>query len=245
MGTLSDVIDLGCLTKVHIPVEIRRSFRLGEWSTDITTIDTTGDSLDVSQQPLVNHVHGAKEQISLESLLSPDTEDQIGILLACGSNQKILFQCQRQRLLAEDVFSSLKSLDRDLGMPVIGRHDTDDLDVLPFKNLSIVFVSFCFPLPDIGVFTSPGKMIGVEITNGHDVTKTIVIMGITRSHSAESNTADEWPFIGRFHGHRCSGGCIPSGSGSQSCGGNLQKFSTGSIFLIHALHLDAMSRKKE
>ncbi len=88
-------------------------------------------------------------------LLRADDEHPILVLLAGVADQLVFFQRQGERLLAEDVLAGLKGLDGDLHVPVVGRDDAHDVDVLAFEHLAVVAVRVGLAFADAWVVLAP------------------------------------------------------------------------------------------
>ena len=81
-------------------------------------------------------------------LLRADDEHPVVVLLAGVADQLVLFERERQRLLAEDVLAGLQGLDGDLHVPVVGRDDAHHVDVLAIEHLAVVAVGVGLALAD-------------------------------------------------------------------------------------------------
>ena len=78
------------------------------------------DLPNIAQQALLHHVHRAEEQVVHAALPRAHDERLVVVFLAGVADQLVLFERQRQRLLAEDVLAGLQGLDGDFDVPVVG-----------------------------------------------------------------------------------------------------------------------------
>ena len=118
---------------------------------------------DFAKQSLLHHVDGAEKSAAIASLLGSDEEHKILVLLACVADQLVLFQGERQWLLAEDVLASFQGFNRNLDVPVVGRDDAHHVDVVPLEHPTVVLVSVCFASTDARVFLRAVNAPSVDV----------------------------------------------------------------------------------
>ena len=148
----------------------------------------------------MDHVHGAEELILLAPLLGADEKHLLGELLGGVAAELVLFECQRQRLLTEDMLAGLEGLDGDLHVPVVGGDDADDVDVLALENLAIIAGGVGFPLADVGILTGPRRVAVVDVTDSKDVTELGVLLGVAGAHRTGADAADPGAVVGGIVG---------------------------------------------
>jgi hypothetical protein len=145
----------------------------------------------------MDHVDSSHEETFVGALLSTDEENQFRVGFARSADGQVLGQGEGQRFLAEDMFASLESFDRDLGVPVVWSDNADDFDVLVIEYLAIVFDAFCFAFSDTFVVSSSLAMVRIHIANRDDIPEAIVVMGITGSHASHTDASDFHPVLKR------------------------------------------------
>ena len=72
------------------------------------------------------------------SVLSYLSHPSSTVLAKASRDDLVLFQCQRQRFLTEDVFAGLQCFDGDLYVPVVRRHHTHDVDIVAIQHLAVI-----------------------------------------------------------------------------------------------------------
>ena len=102
----------------------------------------------------------------------------------------VLFERERERLLAEDMLARLQGLDRDLHVPMIGRDNAHDVDVVAVQHLAIVAVDVGLALADFGIVPGLFRMAPVDVAHRHDVAEAVVVVRIAHAHAADADTAD-------------------------------------------------------
>lgn len=71
-----------------------------------------------------------------------------------------------------DVFAGLHGFDGDFGMPMIRRHNRDNVDIIPVQNFAVIFVDGYLAtetflvLDPFDSITASSGMIGVDIADG-------------------------------------------------------------------------------
>lgn len=110
--------------------------------------DIADGPLDFADASIADHRDGPQEvAVHLTAPLRADLEDALG-LVEHLDDLLPLVDGEGQRLFAVDVFAGLHRLDRQLGVPVVGRDDRHDVDVLAVENAAIIAV-------DIGLRMRP------------------------------------------------------------------------------------------
>ena len=138
------------------------------------------------------------------------------MLFTGAADQLIFFQGQRQRFLAKNMFASFQCLNGNLDMPVVRRDDTNNINIIPFQNFSIVTVRIRLTFANTTIFLGSFSVPGIDITNCQDVAKSGVPTGITRTHATHAHAANSGSVVLRLVG-KCffcpgkvrdrSGGC--------------------------------------
>ena len=164
-----NVIDLGCRPQPEIPIQFGGRIHFGKGAAGRAAINSHRHLLNVAQQSLLHHVDGAQKPATVAPLLSPDEEDLVGVLLARVSDQLVLLQRQRERLLHEDVFACLQRFDGDFHVPVVRCHDAHDVDVVPIEHSSVVAIRIGFSLANSLVVLSSLGMPGVNIADRDNI----------------------------------------------------------------------------
>ena len=88
------------------------------------------------------------------------------------------------------MLACLQGLDRDLGVPVVWRNDTDHFDLFVIEHAAVIFYRFRFAFADPLVVPSPFSVIGVDIANRDDVSEPIMIVRVSGTHTTEPDAAD-------------------------------------------------------
>ena len=91
---------------------------------------------DVADLALGDHLVG-HAPAGVGGRLHAHGEDLLGLLGRLGDAAGLVDRV-RHRLFAVDVLAGLHGVDRHLGVPVVGRGDQDDVDVLVVKDLAVV-----------------------------------------------------------------------------------------------------------
>ena len=104
------------------------------------------------------------------------------------------------------MLASLKCLDRDLGMPVVRRHNADNFNLFVVKHLAVIFDGFGFAFADPLVVPSPFPVIRIDIADGDDVPEPIVVVRVPGPHATEPDATDLEPIRGRYR-CRLATGC--------------------------------------
>ena len=103
---------------------------------------------DVADLPLGDHLVG-HAPARIGGRLHAHGEDLLGLLGRLGDAAGLVDRVGH-RLFAVDVLAGLHGVDRHLGVPVVGRGDQDDVDVLVVEDLAIVLgdavLVFAFPV---------------------------------------------------------------------------------------------------
>ncbi len=144
-----DVVHLRSLAQPLVPVKVARHFRRRKRAANISSVDSHGDFLNLAQQSAANHIHRTQKPISAAALLGSHKEHSIAVLPAGGTNQLVLFQCQRHGLLTEHMLAGLQRFHSNFHMPVIGRGDADNIDIRTIQNRSVVAADLCPTGPDL------------------------------------------------------------------------------------------------
>ena len=152
--------------------------------------------LDIAQDPLLHHVDGAEHLVADASLLRADHE-QLVRLLAGVADQLVLFERERQRLLAKDVLAGLQGLDGDFDVPMVGRDDAHHVDIVALQHLAIIAVAGGLAFADAGVVLGPLGMAGVDVTDGHDIGEHPMLQGVAGALFAQADAAEPRPVVGR------------------------------------------------
>ena len=142
------------------------------------------------QQSFLHHVDGAEEPLSVATLLSANEEHTVLMLLTGAANELILLERQCERLLAEDVFARFERFNGDLNVPVVRRHDADDVDVFAIENTAIVGAGERLTVADPLFTDRLSRMAAVDVAANEDVAESVVGPCVSLSHPAESDTAD-------------------------------------------------------
>ena len=169
MATGLDVVDFRCLAEPEVPIEFLRRGDLRERSADRIVVNAHRDFLDLAQQPFLHHVDGAEEQLGRAALLRADHHHLVGVLLAGVADQLVLFEGERQRLLAEDVLAGLEGLDGDFDVPVVYGVDAHQVDVVAIENLAVVAVGVGLALASFRVILGVVGTARVNVADGHDI----------------------------------------------------------------------------
>lgn len=225
VAALFPVIDLRRLSQPHIPVQVARRFGHRERSTGGSSVDADHDLFDVTQQPFLHHIDGSQEPIVTAALLSPHQEDSVVILSAGVANQLVFFECQCERLLAEDMLAGLQGFDRDFDMPVIRSDHADHINVITLQHATVVDVQIGLALADLSLVLSALGMVRIHIADSQDVTKLSVLSRVSAAHASHADAANSGTVIGRLIGEswlrprKCGRGrcCGCQGRGSKEC----------------------------
>jgi hypothetical protein len=95
------------------------------------------------------------------------------------------------------MFASLKSLDSDLGVPMVRCDDADDFDLFVVEDFAIVFDRLGLALTDSIVVACSFAMIRIDIAHGDDVAEAVVVMSITGTHPSHSDATDFHSILSR------------------------------------------------
>ena len=160
--------------------------------------------MNLAEPPLAHHRHGGQEPVLvLAPLLGADLEDPAG-LLHHRAELLPLVDRQGQRLLAVNVLAGPERGDRDRGVPVVGRADRDDVDVVAIEQLAVVFVDVALARADLLVVAGGLGVRAIDVAEGQDVAILLDRPGIPLAHASVANAADPRPLVGRTRlvGHR-------------------------------------------
>jgi len=94
---------------------------------------------------------------------------------------------QRQRFLTVHILAGAHRRDGDGGVPVVGRADGDDLDVLAVQQLAVVLVDRALALVSGG---ESFGMAAVDVANKHDAAELAGCVAVGRAFSAHTDRAD-------------------------------------------------------
>ena len=190
VAALVDEIDDRSLPLPGVPIELLRWLALRKRAADITAADADRDLLDVAEQTFLDHVDRSQKAIFVAALLSADDEDAVGVFLAGVANELVLFERQRQRLLAEDVLARLQRFDSDLHVPVIRRNNADDVDVISFEHLAIVGVGVGLPLAEFVIVLGSLGVSRIDIADSENVAEIRVTVSVSGPHASDADATD-------------------------------------------------------
>ena len=138
MTALLDVVRELYLALPGIPVECRWRCRYRKRPARGGAADDRRHTLDLAQASVLTERNSLQEHVVVfAALLRSNLKDA---LRGRGDLADLLafFDRESQRLLAVDVLAGLHRLDRDFGMPMIGRRDDHSFDVLTLQQFAIV-----------------------------------------------------------------------------------------------------------
>ena len=113
--------------------------------------DPDGDFPDIADHSAAYEVDGTEKAVLIAALLCSDEEHAVAESAAGGANELVFFQCQREWLLTEDVFSGDECFDGNFDVPVVRRDDADDVDIGTFQDFSVVTIHIGLTVPDVRV----------------------------------------------------------------------------------------------
>ncbi len=126
------VVDFGCGSEPAIPVEFLRHIDdRNRWARRRTT-NRCLKAIDFAKPTLGNDGHRLDEQVERASLLRAHLNNTVGVLLYLA-NQLAFVDRQGQWLLAVDVFAGQHRFHQRLGVPVVGRGNMNDVDVITIQ----------------------------------------------------------------------------------------------------------------
>ncbi len=131
------------------------------------------DLLDVSERAIPHQADGLLE-FRAGPLLTPHLEDPT-VVPDSRLDSKPLGDRIGERLLQVEILSGIQCIDGDQGMPVVGRRDADDIDVLPIQQVLVelvhvtAFVHVVLLLPLGHVPPEAFPLDGIHITAGRDL----------------------------------------------------------------------------
>ena len=149
--SLGDERHVGRLALPHVPVEVRWNRMSFERSADFVLAENHIDSLEFTESSRPNDFDGETKS-RVAALPRTDLYDTFGFF---DDFEQLLALVDRkcQRFFAVHIFARAAGVDDHLCVPMIGRADDDDIDVLAFQHVAIVFecLPVCCrmkPLPD-------------------------------------------------------------------------------------------------
>jgi hypothetical protein len=140
----------------------------------------------------VHHVNRTEEAATIATLLGADEKHLIGVLFSSGPYKLILFERQREWLLAKDVLACLKGFDRNLHMPVIGGDHANNVDVITIEHMPVVTVGVSLTLADSVVVLGTVGVAAINVTDGNDIAEVRMPLSVAGSHASHADTADHW-----------------------------------------------------
>jgi hypothetical protein len=93
------------------------------------------------------------------------------------------------------MFASLQRFDRNLDVPMVGRRDTHDINIIAIEQFAIIAVDIRFAISDFLVTGRALGMATVDVGNGNDISELGVTFAITRAHSTKSDPSDQRPVV--------------------------------------------------
>ena len=127
------------LPQPAIPVEVIRSGGRSKWSTHRVATECNLYPSELTDPSSMDHFHGSTEAV-VTPLPTTDLHNPASSLNDFA-NLLAFIDCQRDRLLNIDVFSSLQSVDQHAGMPVVGSANQNYVDPTVVEESSVVLMS--------------------------------------------------------------------------------------------------------
>ncbi len=202
VAALLDVVDLRRLAEPDVPVEFCRRVRLRERSADVAPpLMPTVIFWMSPSSPFCTMLTARRNRSRSLRCCVPTKKHLVAVLLAGVADQLVLFQRQRERLLAEDVLAGLQRLDGDLDVPVVGRDDADHVDVVALEHLAIVAVGVGLALADACRCLRPFGVRSESTSQTATMSpKAACPLGVAGAHAAHADAADPRPVVGRIVG---------------------------------------------
>jgi hypothetical protein len=139
----------------------------------------------------LDHVHSPQKPRPVAPLLSANKEDLLRVPLGRSATELVLLQSQRKRLLAEDVFAGHQGFDRDFDVPVVGRTDTDDIDVLAIEDSAVIAADHGVVATDTAAFgIQTLGVLQIDVAQGDDIATHFVRARVTAAHPATADLRD-------------------------------------------------------
>ena len=138
------------------------------------------------------------------------------------------------------MFASHESFNGNLDVPVVRRYDRNNVDVVPFENLAVIFVGIRFNNLSVGVsFANAGidgsgkTVVFVNVAKGDNIDQTVESVGVASTHAADADAAHAKAVAGSLRPNRFRGCNYRNRRCHRGCGGRrLKEISTGYLFHV-------------
>ena len=156
--------------------------------------------LIVAQQPFLHHVDGTQKTVFVAALLRADEKHLVFVLLAGVADELIFFERERERFLAEDVLAGFECFDGNFDVPVVRRHDADDVDVVAIEHTPVVGAGDGLAVADGFVADRRPGVASVNVAADEDIAEAVVLACIPCPHATQADATDPRPVVRRTVG---------------------------------------------